>query len=109
MKILSKNWLVHKIGREKFRKEVQAHIKGKLLDIGCGEKPYAEMVKPYVTEHIGVDVQGTLHNKSNIDRVGTAYEIPAEDGEFDFCHYIRSFLWFFMVSEYVKRRAYYLG
>jgi len=41
------------------------------------------MIKPYVTEHIGIDHQGTLHDKSNIDRVGRAYEIPAEDCEFD--------------------------
>ena len=83
MKMLSKNWLVYKIHDAYLGKKVKAFAKGKLLDIGCGEKPYAETVKPYVTEHIGVDHQGTLHDKSNIDRVGTAYEIPAEDGEFD--------------------------
>lgn len=41
------------------------------------------MVAPYVTKHIGVDHQGTLHDKSDIDRFGTAYDIPAEESEFD--------------------------
>ena len=81
--MLSKNWLIHKIHDAYLSKEVKAFAKGKLLDIGCGEKRYAEMVKPYVTEHIGVDHQDTLHDKSNIDRLGTAYDIPAEDCEFD--------------------------
>ena len=41
------------------------------------------MLAPYVQAHIGVDHQDTLHDKSNIDRFGTAYDIPADDGEFD--------------------------
>ncbi len=34
-------------------------------------------------EHIGVDYQDTLHDKSHIDRFGTAYDIPVEDEYFD--------------------------
>jgi ubiquinone/menaquinone biosynthesis C-methylase UbiE len=82
-RLLSHNWLVYKIHDECLRKKVEAYAKGKLLDIGCGEKPYAKMLKPYVAEHVGVDHEGTLHDKSNIDRFGSAYEIPAEDNEFD--------------------------
>jgi hypothetical protein len=32
-----------------------AHMTGRLLDIGCGLKPYELMFAPYVTEHVGVD------------------------------------------------------
>lgn len=78
-----KNILVRCIAGRELNRSIRDYLKGRLIDIGCGEKPYAEMVKPYVTEHIGVDHQGTLHNKSNIDRFGTAYDIPAKDGEFD--------------------------
>lgn len=78
-----KNWLVYKIHDEALLELATKYLKGRLIDVGCGEKPYAEMVKPYVTEYIGVDHQGTLHDKTNIDRFGTAYDIPAEDGEFD--------------------------
>ena len=54
---------------------------GLLIDIGCGTKPYRDLLAPYVAEHIGVDHQQTLHNKSNIDRFGTAYDLPAEKKE----------------------------
>ena len=56
---------------------------GRLLDIGCGTKPYAELLKPYITEHIGVDHQGSFHCKDNVDLIGTAYAIPAQDASFD--------------------------
>jgi len=75
--------LVDHIRMANLRNAVRKYARGRLIDIGCGEKPYAEMAKPYVTEHIGIDHEGTLHDKTNIDRFGTAYEIPAEDGEFD--------------------------
>jgi len=58
-------------------------LKGRLLDIGCGTKPYYDLLKPYVTEHIGVDHEATFHSKKNIDLLGTVYEIPTEDGSFD--------------------------
>lgn len=78
-----KNWLVYKIGDKFLRNLLPKYVKGKLVDIGCGEKPYANMIKPYGTEHIGVDHQDTLHDKCNVDRFGTAYDIPGGDGEFD--------------------------
>lgn len=78
-----KNWLVYKIADTSLVDAIQKYARGKLVDIGCGDKPYTDMIKPYVTKHIGVDHQNTLHNKFDIDRFGTAYNIPAEDGEFD--------------------------
>lgn len=83
MKMLCKNWLVYKIHDAYLGKKVKAYVRGKLFDIGCGEKPYTEMVKPYVTEHIGVDHEKTFHDKSNIDRFGMAYDIPFRDESFD--------------------------
>lgn len=77
------NWLAYKISGESLSEAIQLNVKGKTVDIGCGNKPYAKMLKAYVTEYIGVDHQGTIHDKSNIDRFGSAYNIPAKDGEFD--------------------------
>lgn len=59
------------------------YIHGKLIDIGCGSKPYAEMMRPFVTEHIGVDHVGSFHSKQNVNLFGTAYDIPAADAAFD--------------------------
>ena len=62
---------------------IRVHASGKLMDIGCGLKPYGTMTKGLVESHVGIDHENTLHDKSNIDRFGTAYELPAEDAEFD--------------------------
>ncbi len=78
-----KNILVNHIHDRELKRFVCNYLKGRLLDIGCGEKPYKKMIRPYVTEHIGLDHENTLHDKSKIDLFGTAYNIPAEDSEFD--------------------------
>jgi SAM-dependent methyltransferase len=61
-----------------------AYLNGaRLLDIGCGTKPYGAMLKPVVRDHVGLDHEGTIHDRRNVDIVGTAYDIPADDGAFD--------------------------
>jgi len=78
-----KNILVNWLFENELKMIVKFYHLGSLIDIGCGNKPYKKLLAPYVTEHIGADHEETLHNKANIDRFGTAYHIPAEDGEFD--------------------------
>ena len=78
-----KNWLIHRIHDERLSDQAKRYIKGSLVDIGCGTKPYRKLLAPYVTEHVGVDHEATLHDKSNIDLWGTAYKIPVEDEHFD--------------------------
>jgi len=56
---------------------------GRLIDIGCGTKPYRELLAPYVGEHVGVDRETPFNEAARPDLVGTAYEIPAADGVFD--------------------------
>ena len=77
------NLLIYQIHDRQLLKYASKHFSGKLVDIGCGTKPYKALLIHIVQEHIGVDHHETLHDKSNIDRFGTAYEIPADDGEFD--------------------------
>lgn len=77
------NFLVHAILYKELNMISSKYAGVSLLDIGCGIKPYKDIFAPYVKLHIGVDHEETLHDKSNIDRFGTAYEIPSNDGEFD--------------------------
>jgi SAM-dependent methyltransferase len=63
--------------------DVRKYIKGRLIDIGCGTKPLQDLFRSYVTEHVGLDHEATIHAKSNIDLFGSAYKIPAEDASFD--------------------------
>jgi SAM-dependent methyltransferase len=82
-KMLSKNWLIYKIHDELLSQNIKKYTQGRLLDIGCGDKQYKEMINPFVTEHIGLDHEETLHDKANIDLFGTAYNVPIDDNYFD--------------------------
>jgi SAM-dependent methyltransferase len=75
--------IIHKITIANFRELFGRFFKGRLIDIGCGTKPYKEVLKDYVTEHIGVDHSDTSHDTSNIDIFSSAYSIPLEDNSFD--------------------------
>jgi SAM-dependent methyltransferase len=78
-----KNILVNKIHDNQLKIYASNYLRGRLVDIGCGVKPYQELLAPYVSEHVGVDHEGTFHDKANIDLFGTAYEIPVQDNHFD--------------------------
>jgi SAM-dependent methyltransferase len=39
---------------------VAPQARGRLLDVGCGEKPYETLFRPYVTEYIGVEYRETF-------------------------------------------------
>jgi SAM-dependent methyltransferase len=58
-------------------------LSGRLLDIGCGAKPYEKLLHNLVQEHVGVDHEDTPHDKTKIDIIGTAYSIPVLDASFD--------------------------
>ncbi len=78
-----KNVLINRIHDKQLLDYAKHHLSGHLIDIGCGTKPYKEMVSPFIDEHVGVDHESTFHDKSNIDLFGTAYEIPADNETFD--------------------------
>lgn len=78
-----KNILINHVHDSELRKFASIYLHGRLLDIGCGTKPYKKLLDPFVTEHVGVDHEGTLHDKSKIDLFGTAYQIPIESQTFD--------------------------
>lgn len=60
-----------------------AHVNGRLLDVGCGLKPYSPMFAPYVTDHVGVDHLDSPHSAACVDVRATAYDIPLPDETFD--------------------------
>ena len=78
-----KSILINHIHDRQLKQYAAIYLNGRMIDIGCGAKPYREFLAPYVNEHIGVDREDTSHDKSNIDLFGTAYELPVEDSFFD--------------------------
>jgi SAM-dependent methyltransferase len=58
-------------------------LKGKMMDIGCGSKPYKDLI--HVDEYIGVDFHGEGHSHQNedIDVFYDGKKIPFNDNTFD--------------------------
>lgn len=57
------------------------YANGKLLDIGCGNKPYLEILKPLTSSYFGVDI--VQSNSFCVDQVCMANDIPLPDESFD--------------------------
>jgi SAM-dependent methyltransferase len=51
----------------------------RLLDVGCGDKPYAPLFARYVSAHVGVDAVENAH----ADLHGPIEALPVEDGSYD--------------------------
>jgi SAM-dependent methyltransferase len=51
----------------------------RLLDVGCGEKPYAPLFQPYAWEHVGIDAVENPH----ADLLGPVEALPIEDGAYE--------------------------
>jgi SAM-dependent methyltransferase len=79
----TKNLLTNWIHDREFLCLASFYLSGRMVDIGCGTKPYRDLLAPYITAHIGVDHEDTMHDRSNIDIFGTAYRIPETDASFD--------------------------
>ena len=77
------NFVINRVFEQKLRLFASRYCRGDLIDIGCGTKPYQALLAPYVTSHTGVDHEGTLHDKGNIDLFASAYDIPVEGATFD--------------------------
>jgi SAM-dependent methyltransferase len=61
--------------------KVSVHAHGRMLDLGCGNKPYEKMFAGRVSEHVGCDI--VQSDKRRVDVICPATEIPLEDGTFD--------------------------
>ncbi len=48
-------------------------VKGRLLDIGCGEKPYLDIFSPHIVSYTGIDIPQSLHKKDAVDIFANAH------------------------------------
>ncbi len=55
-------------------------LRGRVLDVGCGTKPYRGLFGPAVTGYVGLDREGP---NAAPDVVGDAHALPFEDASFD--------------------------
>lgn len=81
-KLTSHNWLIFRIGNEMVRHRLPA-LKGKVLDVGCGSRPFEVDVLQHASSYIGMDWSNSLHGL-RADVVADANQpLPFQDGSFD--------------------------
>jgi ubiquinone/menaquinone biosynthesis C-methylase UbiE len=76
------NRVLYRVMEDAFEYAAAGWAHGRLVDIGCGSKPWRDLFAPHVTEHVGVDYLPEIRG-TKIDVVATAYEIPLPDGHAD--------------------------
>lgn len=58
-------------------------LKGNLLDVGCGEKPYKLIYDKICEKSIGIDVETCKHEQKWVDVFASADDMPFDNGSFD--------------------------
>jgi SAM-dependent methyltransferase len=79
--ISHRDYLVYLSFHKDLYTAIQKYAKGKLLDIGCGNKPYEIWTTGKITEYVGCDVVQSSSNK--VDVMCEANNIPLENNSFD--------------------------
>jgi SAM-dependent methyltransferase len=72
---LPHNWLIHHIYIKSLKKNL-GYLSGKLVDIGCGKKPFNDLIFSNCISYIGLEYQKTQHGLSEVDVIGDALGLP---------------------------------
>lgn len=75
------NYLEHKYIIEGIIYSCNKYATGKLIDLGCGNKPYTEILEKNISEYIGCDIIQSSNNR--VDVICDATNIPLPDNSFD--------------------------
>ena len=57
------------------------YVHGRLLDVGCGDKPWAQTFAPHLTEHVGLERTEVRQSRADVFYDGG--RMPFADAEFD--------------------------
>lgn len=79
----TRNRLAYRQLAAALRYSADRYASGRLLDIGCGTKPWRETFADRVDEHLGADHEQTLHGLAAVDIVCDAYSVPLAEGSVD--------------------------
>lgn len=76
------NWLIHHIYISNIKKHL-SKIKGVVLDVGCGQMPYKELILPYCSSYFGIDNLNLNYTNIKPDIIADALSIPIADQSVD--------------------------
>src|SRR5439155_22157108 len=54
---------------------VGSRLRGRLLDVGCGSKPYADLLSG-ADSYVALETAATMHGLDRVDVLGTALSLP---------------------------------
>lgn len=74
-------YLVYKPLIRDLKEGIRKHSRGKVLDIGCGNKPYKALFSGKYDEYIGCDI--TQSSNKCVDIICEATDIPLDSNSFD--------------------------
>jgi len=78
--LFEKNWLIHRLMRQAMA-DSAGYAKGRLLDVGCGRRPYASLFADRVSRDIGMEKD--RHRYADAAVWGDALALPFAQGQFD--------------------------
>jgi SAM-dependent methyltransferase len=76
------NWLLHHNYIRSLKRHGE-HIRGRVLDIGCGTKPFKPIIEKLGEKYIGMEHPATLHGLQNANVAGDALALPFISEGFD--------------------------
>ena len=80
--IFSYEWLSARIVADAVRRIASLYGSGRILDVGCGEKPYRNYFSG-AANYVGLEHPDTIHSRNVVDIFGSADALPFHDGSFD--------------------------
>lgn len=75
------NWLAFKINNDCLKSHIN-FIKGRVIDLGCGQAPYKEDILKVADECIGVDWENSYYKNSQVDVKADLTQRLAFDDEY---------------------------
>lgn len=80
---LTHNWLIKRAINNKVRLRLTAFSQGRVLDLGCGVRPFESDILEHASKYVGVDWSNTLH-ELRADIVADLNEpLPISDDSFN--------------------------
>jgi SAM-dependent methyltransferase len=79
---LTHNWLIKKLVNDKIRANLH-ELRGTVVDLGCGTRPYEADVLSRAQRYVGLDWQNTLHGLRADVAADVSRPLPLRDGAAD--------------------------